>query len=299
MTQPLAVQRDWGRRKAGALLSRLCLLGRRCLGDLGFPCLVGNHALDCVVGPLFGAAPARVSCRGLLLHLLSSNRVCSLTVQPRVPHPDRRAEECSQAQRYADPRSELSGRLTSTTAAAKDNPVYVTAAGTITNVANGNTAAAGWKFDDTIAAADFDTETFVTHPQAREGLWSISDDTTPKWQRDVSFTLTQPSPSGGGHLQAIAYAIQKRAITENVNAGPDGAGFRSDDQAYTLEARTVPQAVAYPINPNALRDDSHAITPSPDASGRVRLRDPGLGVGADGDPADTLQAAGPAPSPIP
>lgn len=51
--------------------------------------------------------------------------------------------------------------------------------------------------------------------------------------------------------------------------------------------------IAYPINPNALRGDSEARTPSPDAAGVMRLRDPGLGVGADGDPADTLQASGP------
>lgn len=43
--------------------------------------------------------------------------------------------------------------VTSTTAAAKDAPVYVTSAGAITNVASGNTAAAGWVFDDTISAA--------------------------------------------------------------------------------------------------------------------------------------------------
>ncbi len=43
--------------------------------------------------------------------------------------------------------------VTSTTAAAKDDQVYVTSAGAITNVSTGNTAATGWKFDDTIAAA--------------------------------------------------------------------------------------------------------------------------------------------------
>lgn len=30
-----------------------------------------------------------------------------------------------------------------------------------------------------------------------------------------------------------------------VDAGPDGAGFRTDGAAYTLEARSVPQAAAY------------------------------------------------------
>ena len=41
------------------------------------------------------------------------------------------------------------------------------------------------------------------------------------------------------------YAIQERAICENPDAGPDGAGFRDDGAAYSLEARSVPQAVAF------------------------------------------------------
>lgn len=51
--------------------------------------------------------------------------------------------------------------------------------------------------------------------------------------------------NGGGHA-AVAFAIQERATCENPNAGPDGAGFRGDGAAYTLEARPVPQAVATP-----------------------------------------------------
>jgi DNA (cytosine-5)-methyltransferase 1 len=43
----------------------------------------------------------------------------------------------------------------------------------------------------------------------------------------------------------IPVAIQERAVCENPNAGPDGAGIRTDGAAYTLEARNVPQAVAY------------------------------------------------------
>jgi DNA (cytosine-5)-methyltransferase 1 len=39
-------------------------------------------------------------------------------------------------------------------------------------------------------------------------------------------------------------AIQERAVCENPDAGPDGAGFRPD-VAYTLEARTTAQMVAY------------------------------------------------------
>ncbi len=45
-----------------------------------------------------------------------------------------------------------------------------------------------------------------------------------------------------------AYAIQERAICENPNAEPDGVGVRRDTVAYTLEARTVPQAVAFQQN---------------------------------------------------
>mgnify|MGYP000129478569 CR=1 FL=1 len=48
----------------------------------------------------------------------------------------------------------------------------------------------------------------------------------------------------GGGTPIIAFSakdhIQERAISENPNAGPDGA-------AYTLEARTVPQSVAHPL----------------------------------------------------
>jgi DNA (cytosine-5)-methyltransferase 1 len=51
--------------------------------------------------------------------------------------------------------------------------------------------------------------------------------------------------------------------------------------------------VLIPINADALRGEGAAATPSPDAEGRVRLRDPGLGIGNEGDPAGTLAAAGP------
>jgi len=37
--------------------------------------------------------------------------------------------------------------------------------------------------------------------------------------------------------------------TENAAAGPDGKGWRDDGMAYTLEARAVPQAVAFSIMP--------------------------------------------------
>lgn len=46
----------------------------------------------------------------------------------------------------------------------------------------------------------------------------------------------------------VPIAIQERAISENPDAGPDGAGVRTDGAAYTLEARQVPQAVAFAEN---------------------------------------------------
>lgn len=49
--------------------------------------------------------------------------------------------------------------------------------------------------------------------------------------------------TGRGQPITVAYAIQERAVSENPAAGPDGVGVRADDCAYTLEARTVPQAV--------------------------------------------------------
>ena len=50
---------------------------------------------------------------------------------------------------------------------------------------------------------------------------------------------------------------------------------------------------AIPINADADRSNSAAITPSPDAEGRIRLRDPGIGIGEEGDPMFTMQSTKP------
>ena len=52
------------------------------------------------------------------------------------------------------------------------------------------------------------------------------------------------SHANAGGKVAVAFAIQERAVCENPNAGPDGAGFRGDGSAYTLEARQTPQAAS-------------------------------------------------------
>lgn len=81
------------------------------------------------------------------------------------------------------------------------------------------------------------------------------------------------------------YKARQTDVAQPIMAGGPVGGNQGGDY--------VCQPVAYPINPNALRGDSRAKRPSKDAAGVMRLRDPGLGVGQDGDPADTLQAAGP------
>jgi len=68
---------------------------------------------------------------------------------------------------------------------------------------------------------------------------------------DLSPTLRAGGHAGShanvGVMPAVAFAIQERAVSENSSSGPGGAGFRSDDAAYTLEARTVPQSVAFAL----------------------------------------------------
>lgn len=51
------------------------------------------------------------------------------------------------------------------------------------------------------------------------------------------------SHANAGAPPAVIYAIQERAVCENPAAGPDGVGVRADNCAYTLEARSTPQAV--------------------------------------------------------
>ena len=63
-------------------------------------------------------------------------------------------------------------------------------------------------------------------------------------QTDCHTALRSRPPGQSEASTTTVVAIQERAICENPDAGPDGAGVRSDGVSYTLEARTVPQAVA-------------------------------------------------------
>ena len=70
---------------------------------------------------------------------------------------------------------------------------------------------------------------------------------------DVAHTLrggefdASEDDSGRG-TPLVAMAIQERAVSENPAAGPDGVGIKQDGSAYTIEARRVPQAVAFDLN---------------------------------------------------
>ncbi len=64
--------------------------------------------------------------------------------------------------------------------------------------------------------------------------------------RGEGFDASEDGTGRGTPLVPIA--IQERAVCENPDAGPDGAGYRQDDTAYTLEARTQVQAVAFAEN---------------------------------------------------
>jgi DNA (cytosine-5)-methyltransferase 1 len=112
----------------------------------------------------------------------------------------------------------------------------------------------------------------VSHALRGEGF-DASEDGTGRGVPLVVGALCKDSFSGGaggrpegataGHF--LPFAIQERAISENPDNGPDGAGVRTDGAAYTMEARSVPQAVAF--QPRFARNDrgapseiAHALT---------------------------------------
>lgn len=62
----------------------------------------------------------------------------------------------------------------------------------------------------------------------------------------------------------VAYAIQERAVSENTDAGPQGAGINAEGASYTLEARNKVQAVAFAENTRGevrLMDGDGSVAP--------------------------------------
>lgn len=151
---------------------------------------------------------------------------------------------------------------------------------------------------------DYETETLIVHTLKGEGFDASEDGTgrgTPIVPVAYRTTGNDGAYETGEQIGALTTSTDPNAQIIAFSAKDHGADAMSD-LSPTLRAGVhskshanagVMPAVAFPINPNALRGDSRAKTLSKDAAGVMRLRDPGLGVGASGDPADTLQAAGP------
>lgn len=78
-------------------------------------------------------------------------------------------------------------------------------------------------------------------------------------------------------FEVETFAIQERAASENLNAGPGGAGFRNDGAAYTLEARTIPQAVVFDCKGSQVQLDTTGSSPTLRAMGSVTGRSNGGG----------------------
>jgi DNA (cytosine-5)-methyltransferase 1 len=66
--------------------------------------------------------------------------------------------------------------------------------------------------------------------------------------RGEGFDASEDGTGRGTPLVPVAYAIQERAVSENLENGPQGKGFQPDT-GYTLEARNKVQAVAWSIMP--------------------------------------------------
>lgn len=99
--------------------------------------------------------------------------------------------------------------------------------------------------------------------------------------------LSPTTKSGESHV-AVAFDCKRGG-----EVGEVSPPLRAMNEANANANAGGQVAVAIPITADALRGEGTAQTPSADAEGRVRLRDPGFGVGSDGDPAGTISAAGP------
>lgn len=93
------------------------------------------------------------------------------------------------------------------------------------------------------------------------------------------------------HALGLRYRLGRRVLAATLTAGAHSPGVSAPRRRSEDDTNLVVEAV--PISGDALRGEGVAATPSTDAEGRVRLRDPGYGVGEPGEPAQTITAAGP------
>lgn len=93
----------------------------------------------------------------------------------------------------------------------------------------------------------YDPETETLIPTHGGGFDAVPFDTT---QITSAANFSNPKPGDpchplarGAHAPAVAFAIQERAVSENLQQGPQGKGYQ-EGIAYTLEARNKVQSVA-------------------------------------------------------
>lgn len=68
--------------------------------------------------------------------------------------------------------------------------------------------------------------------------------------------------SGGSSRSYVVFSIQERAVSENPDTGPDGVGVQ-EEVAYTIEARSTPQAVAFGFEDRSRGDDGRGYDRAP------------------------------------
>jgi DNA (cytosine-5)-methyltransferase 1 len=97
---------------------------------------------------------------------------------------------------------------------------------------------------------DSESETFVTHSLRAEGFDASEDGTGRGTPLIPVLAGTLKANNGGGGFGSdpsetfIPVAIQERAVSENLENGPQGKGYQ-EHIAFTLEARNKAQAVAF------------------------------------------------------
>ena len=111
------------------------------------------------------------------------------------------------------------------------------------------------------------------------------------------YTLDQTG--GQAVAQEIVYPIQGTIVGRSETSGPQGLGVGDPgDPMYTLDLvsqhHVAQEVMTLPISHAALRGGGVALTPSPNGQGGESLRDPGFGLGKDGDPMYSLTTTPPA-----
>ena len=160
---------------------------------------------------------------------------------------------------------------------------------------------------------DFESETFVM--QTRGSNVGVEDDQTGTLGSNanrasggapmvMAFELRERGDDGRGYDRAPNFSENVSPAVNTVKTPviafdttqityPENRS-KPDDRSPQLSQSGHPSAIAFDCKAGG--DTSFSVselTPSPDAEGRVRLRDPGLGIGDEGDPMFSLTAAKP------